>query len=126
MDLQALVTSLLQHPLTPFVLALLITNLVTGLLVAVWPTTREKFTLGSVGDWMLRAMTYVLGALSVQVLAYYAVGEYKIIFDPLVTACWAFVIAALVGKVLQNLREFGFPIPAFMGEKPKAETTATP
>lgn len=127
MEITRLIAELLSHPLTKFVLVLLIVNLVTGILVAIWPTTRERFHLGSVADWMLRALTYVAGALCVQALAYYSIGTiYSDIFNNMVGLCWAFVIAALIGKVIQNLREFGFQLPDVLGDKPKPEVQATP
>jgi hypothetical protein len=41
-------------------------------------------------------------------------------------AVWLFVVAALVGHVLDNLRQIGLPVPAALGAKAKLETTATP
>jgi hypothetical protein len=86
----------------------------------------KRFALGAVGDWMTRALLYVLGAMTVQVIAYYAPSDYGPIFGPLATACWAFVIAALVGKVLQNLRDLSFVIPDVLADRPKSDATPRP
>jgi hypothetical protein len=72
MDILSLVQMILSNRMTLFVLTLLIANLVTGLLVAILPHTGETFTLGQVGNWMVRALAYVIGAVCVQVLGYYA------------------------------------------------------
>jgi hypothetical protein len=120
MDILLLVQTILSNRMTLFVLALLITNLVTGLLVAILPHTNETFTLGQVGNWMVRALAYVFGAVCVQVLGYYATAGYEAIFQPLSTVCWGFVLLSLAGKVLQNLRDLGFNIPEVLGDKPKA------
>jgi phage-related holin len=42
------------------------------------------------------------------------------------TLVHAFVVAALVGKVLANLRDMGLPIPVMLTDTPKAKTTASP
>jgi hypothetical protein len=126
MDLLALTTSLLQHQMVKFVLALLVANLVTGLLVAFNPKTPQEFRLGSIADWMTRALFLTIGSLTVQVLAYYATADYKALFEPFATACWVMTIGALVGKVIENLRELGFQAPAFLGDRPKPGVTVSP
>lgn len=116
----------LLHPLTRFVLALLVANFVTGLMVAFHPNTAEQFRLGQVADWMVRALFLVIGAVTVQVLAYFATADYRGLFEPVAVMSWGIVIAALVGKVLQNLRELGLPVPDTLGDKSKPDVTVSP
>ena len=125
-DLPTVIQGALQHQLAKFVLALLIANFITGLLVAAHPNTAERFHLGQVADWMVRALFMVIGAVTVQVLAYYSTADYRGLFDPLATTSWVLVIAALVGKVLQNLRELGLKVPDTLGDKPKPDVTVSP
>jgi hypothetical protein len=37
----------------------------------------------------------------------------------------AFAVAALVGKILENLREMGLPLPSVLGDAPRPSTSTT-
>jgi phage-related holin len=42
------------------------------------------------------------------------------------TLVHGFVVAALVGKILANLRDMGMPIPRVLSDVPKPKTIASP
>lgn len=88
--------------------ALVITNLVTGLAVAI---KTGQFQLKEVADFLRsRVLPYVVAYLGVGVIA---------LFDNswawAVTAVWAVILATLVGAILTNLKELGVNMPNSLG-----------
>lgn len=110
----ALVQILLDNPLVKPVLILLAANVLLGIAVSLYTKT---FALAAVADWLMtRAIPYVLGGAVMTMLSY----GLPAMFGPLVSdGTWAFVIAALVGHVLDNFRMLGIPIPDPLTDRPK-------
>lgn len=120
------VTRALQHDMVRWVLALLVANFVTGVLVALSPHTPERFRFGALADWMYNAFLLVAAAVTVQALVYYATSDYRPILEPASLATWAFVLAKLVGKIVENLRDLGVPLPEVLGDRRKVLSQPTP
>lgn len=86
---------------------LILVNLILGVAVAFYTQT---FNFKQLGAFMeSRVLPYII--------AYFGVGLYCVL-DPswswAVTGTWVAVDVALLGAVLQNLRELGLPVPALM------------
>lgn len=87
----------------------------------------KEFRLGAVADFLLtRAIPYFLGAGSLQLVLLSVPAEWSGIADTGSTTIWLFAVAALVGHLLDNLRQMGLPIPQVLGDKPKIEAQAKP
>lgn len=110
-----------------FVLGLILANVLTGVASALYARTTFPFRMAALGDWLLsRAIPYLIGASAVKAVAYVSLEGYTAQAGALADLVWAFVVVALLGKIVENLRELGIPIPAVFGDKPKPEATATP
>lgn len=118
------VNTALSHPLVRWVVALLVVNVIVGIAASLYTKT---FRLAAVADWLLsRALPYLLVAVGLQVLVFAALGESRELVQAAATAVWAFVLAALLGKIFNTVKELGVPIPSVLTDKSKAETTSTP
>lgn len=121
-DLSALLLTIYSHPLVRWVGALLAANVLLGISTSLYT---RSFRLAATGDWLLsRALPYLLGSGAVQLVALAAAGEYRDVVGAIQTATWAFVMAALIGKIVEQLRELGVPLPAALGDLPKPDVTA--
>jgi hypothetical protein len=110
------------HPIVRAVLGLLAANIIAGLAAAF---KSGDFHLAVLGDWLLtRAIPYLLGAGAVQVVLLTVPPEWGGITQVAATGVWLFVVASLLGHILDALRDLGLPIPAMLGDKPKAEVTS--
>jgi hypothetical protein len=115
------------HPIVRFVGALIAANILTGLAAALFSPATMPFRLAAVGDWLFsRAIPYLLGAGAVQLLLMATPPDFADKAQMLGNIVWGFVVAALIGKVIQNLKELGIPLPEQLGDKPKAETKVAP
>ncbi len=122
--LYAFVFATFGHPIVRAVLGLLAANVLVGIAASLYT---RSFRLGAVGDWLLtRAIPYLLGAATVQLVLLAVPQEWSGIGQAAATAVWLFVCAALVGKVLDMLRELGIPIPETLTDTKKPEVTAGP
>lgn len=109
-----------------FIAALIAANVLLGLGVALF-SKRYQFYLASTGDWLLsRVVPYVIGWAACKLVAVAAFADFKAAADATEAAVSLFVIAALLGKIADLLREMGMPLPRWAGDKPKAETTVSP
>lgn len=115
----------LSDPLVRWVLVLLAGNILSGIAAGLYT---RNLHLAEIADWLMtRALPYLLGAVTVQLVVMFALPEYEAAIQLSSTAVWGFVLLALVGKILDNLRALGIPIPAALGDSPrKSNTTATP
>lgn len=115
------ITWLYANQILKFVLVLIFVDLLTGLAVAFHPETPEHFRLGALADFVKMAMYYLVGGGAVSLVAHAAFGEYGTAADNLANLVWALVIAALVGKLLNNLKEMfpSWPIPLALTDKPR-------
>lgn len=110
-----------------FVLGLIAANIMTGIASALYARATFPFRMAALGDWLLsRAIPYLIGGSAVKVVAYVSLEGYTAQAGALSDLVWSFAIVALLGKIIENLRELGIPIPAVFGDKPKPEATATP
>lgn len=107
-----------------FVLVLIFADLITGLCVAFHPETPERFRLGALADFVKMALYYLVGGGALSLVAHAAFGEYATAADNLANLVWGLIIAALIGKLLNNLKEMfpGFPIPMALTDKRRVET----
>ena len=107
-------------------LALVGANIVLGLAVSLF-TNRERFYLGEIANWLLsRAFPYLLSWGGVKLVTLAAFGEYTRTADALIALTSAFVTLALLGKIADNLRTVGVPIPESLGSRPKPQTGVAP
>lgn len=105
------------------VLGLLAANVMSGLARALYS---GSFRLGEIGDFLrTRALPYVLGAGSVQVVLYTAPPEWSGVTDAAASAVWLFAIGSIAGHTFENLRQMGMPLPAALGAK-KDDATSAP
>jgi len=84
--------------------SLILANLIAGVAASI---KTGEFRLAALADFMLkRIVAYILGYLSIVVVA---------VIQPewraAITLVWAFIVAALVGHLLGNLKDLGLPIP---------------
>jgi phage-related holin len=112
------------------VFVLLAVNVLTGVAAAFY---QRSFYLGELGAWLMtRALPYVIVAGSFQVavamLAGYesVLGQYSQWFATMQALIWGFVILALVGHILANLKSIGIPVPDALTTAPKADAKPTP
>lgn len=110
------------------ILALLVLNVATGIAAALYLKT---FALGALGDFLLtRALPYILVDGALQLVIRLALGDTAMgaagIDTALGVLVHGFVVAALVGKILANLRDLGIPIPMMLTDTPKPKVTASP
>lgn len=123
-----LATQIYSNPLVKWILGLLVANIVSGIAVALAPGNPERFRIGALADWLMRALVYLLGGGTVSLVVYVSPLEYAAWSANLSTLVWGLVILALVGKILDNLKTIfpGAPIPAFLTDRREHKTTATP
>lgn len=119
-----LAQAIYDHVLVRAILGLIAANVIAGIAASFY--TRQ-FRLGSVADWLLtRAVPYLLGAGTIQLVLLTVPPEWSGITEKFSSGVWLFAIAALVGHILGTLRDIGLPVPPAIADKPKPETTATP
>lgn len=114
--LEATLYEIIHNPLTTAVLGLLLANVVVGIGAALYT---KEFRLGQVADWLLtRAVPYVLGGITIQVVVLTVAPEWGlgIVSAGLAVSVWLFVIAAMLGKIFETLRIIGVPIPEQLGD----------
>jgi hypothetical protein len=105
-----------------FAVALIVADVVSGVALALY---NRDFRLAQVSEFLVtRAIPYLLGAGVVQLVLLAAPLEYAGLMKGLEVAVWGFVVAALLGHVLDNLRQMGLPIPEVLGAKRKPEVKA--
>jgi hypothetical protein len=108
-----------------FALALLGADVLSGIGISLYQKT---FKLGAMADFLWsRALPYFLGAGALQLVVMSIPPDYPIggIDSNLTTIIWGFVVAALIGQLLDNLRQMGLPIPEIMTSKKAPETKTT-
>lgn len=124
MDAWTLVQTIFSHMLVKAVVGLMAGNVLIGIAKALY---LRDFRLGDLGDWLLsRAIPYLLGAGSVQLVLMTTPQEWSGVAQGAGTAVWLFVCASLVGKILGSLADMGMPVPAFLTDTPKHQAEATP
>ena len=91
--------------------AMVLANLVSGIAVSIYTKT---FRLKAIADFLLsRILPYVLGYMTVGIVA-----VVQPAWSMAVTVVWAFILLALAGAVLANLKEMGISLPeALAGNK---------
>lgn len=115
---------LVGHPLFKGVLILLVANVLSGIVAGLYT---KNLHMAELGDWLMsRAIPYIGGGLVMQMVVIALPEEYSGISAVAGTAVWSFVIVSLVGKIFDNLRVIGLPIPKFLGDGNKPDATATP
>lgn len=121
MNASELINWLYANNVLKLVLALIFVDLLTGVAVAVYPGTGEVFRLGAVADFLKLATYILIGGGSVSLVAHAAFGEYATFADNLANLVWGLAIAALIGKLLANLKEMfpQWPLPSWMTDKPR-------
>lgn len=107
------------------VLAFCAFNVVLGIASSLY---HKEFRMGAIADWLLsRIVPYVLAAAGLQVALHFVPDKYAGgLTREYSEIVWAFVILALIGKIVQQLREIGAPLPAALGDRPKAEVKVAP
>lgn len=124
MDVLQVIQQVYGHPIVRVVAALLVGNVISGIAVAMY---RRNFALGALADWLMsRAIPYLGGSAVVQLMLIAVPPEWSGVGQMVGSGVWLFVCGALVGKILENLREMGLPVPMILTDKPKVEATATP
>lgn len=109
-----------------FILALIGANALLGIAIALF-SSRYTFYLGALGNWLLsRAIPYLLGWGAVKLVVLTAFGDYVTVANSAEAVTSVFVIGALLGKILEQLRGLGLPIPTWAGDQPKPESTVSP
>lgn len=114
-----------NHPMVRFALALLAADVLSGVGISLYQKT---FKLGASADFLWsRALPYFLGAGGLQLVIMSIPPDYPIggVDSALTTVVWGFVVAALVGQMLDNLRQMGLPIPEVLTAKKVPETKTT-
>lgn len=123
-DLLPLLQTIVGHPLFKGVLILLLVNILSGIVAGMY---QHNLHLAELGDWLMsRAVPYIGGGICMQLVVIALPEELSGVSALAGTAVWAFVIASLIGKILDNLRVMGMPIPRFLGDGSKPDATATP
>ncbi len=103
---------------------LVIADVLTGIALAFY---NKDFRLGSTGDFLLtRAIPYFIGAGGLQVVLLTVPIEWSGLSGAVGSAVWTFVVLAMLGHLLDNLRQMGLPIPAALGDRTKPEVQAKP
>src|SRR5438132_7052340 len=116
-DVQVFALVLFSNPLVRAVLGLLAANILAGVAAALYTRT---FRVAALGDWLAtRAVPYLLGAATMQLVLLTLPPEWSGVSAAAASAVWLFVCAALVGHVLDALRDMGLPVPAVLGDLPK-------
>jgi hypothetical protein len=112
MDAWALANLVFGTKWVQVVLFLVLANVVLGLAVSLYTGT---FRLGETGSWLRsRALPLLMGAGVAKVAALIALPELGL--PPTwADAVWLWVIATLVGKIVESFREMGAPLPAALG-----------
>lgn len=124
MNAEDLARTIFLHPLVRYVVVLLFVNVLTGIAAGMY---RKSLHLAELGDFLMsRAIPYVIGAASLNLVLMFTPAEYATLAQGTGTVVWAFVIASLLGKILDNIRSMGAPIPQVLGDGPKPDATATP
>lgn len=114
-----------SNAMVRFALALLGADVLTGIGISLYQKT---FKLGATADFLYsRALPYFLGAFALQLVIMALPPDWPVggIDSNLGTVVWGFVVAALVGHFLDNLRQMGLPIPEIMTDKKVPETKTT-
>jgi hypothetical protein len=123
-DFGSVIQAVFGNTFVRIAFALVAADIISGVAVAFM---RRDFYLAEIGNFLLsKAVPYFLGAGSLQLVLLAVPPEWSGVTKALGDAVWLFVVAALVGHVLDNLRQIGLPVPAALGAKAKQETTATP
>jgi len=124
MNLLQLLQVIVSHPLFLGVLVLLAANIIAGIAAALY---LKDFHLAPLGDWLMsRAIPYILGGITMQLVVIALPEEMSGISSATGWLVWAFVIASLIGKIIENLRMMGMPLPAVLGDKPKIDASVKP
>jgi hypothetical protein len=112
----ALAAVIYGSPAVKIVAGLLAANIVLGIAVSLATGT---FRLGETGRWLqTRALPLLLGAGAAKLVGLVLASEAGV--DPgWADAVWAFAIASLVGRVLEQLRALGAPVPEALGSAPE-------
>lgn len=120
-----------DFPFVIWVLTLLVVNFISGVLVALLPTNPERFKLGSLADWMLQAVIFIVGGGCISLVRVVVPAELKDYIVLVETLAWGSIIVALLGKIIANLVQIipngdKIPLPSWMGNKNLPETEAKP
>jgi hypothetical protein len=125
MDAYALAKLIYGNDWVRFIGALIVANVLLGVGSALFKRNIQ-FYLGSLADFLLtRVLPYLLGWGAVKLVAYTAMSDYLVVAQATEAAVSLFVLGALLGKIADQLRILGLPIPTWAGDKPRLETTAT-
>ncbi len=117
-----ILSAIYGNALVQAVSGLIFANVVVGIAVSLY--TRE-FRLGMVADWLMtRALPYLLGAGTVQLVLLTVPPAWSGLSQAASTTVWLFVCGALVGKILAALKEIGLPAPEILTDQKKAGTPA--
>lgn len=123
-DFGSVIQAIYGNSFVRIALALVGADILAGLAVAIM---KRDFHLAEIGNFLLsKAVPYFLGAGALQLVLLAVPPEWSGLTKTAGDAVWLFVIAALVGHVLDNLRQIGLPVPAALGAKDKPETKVTP
>lgn len=122
----AFLLTVFDTPWTRAILAMIAANVLLGLATALF--SREyQFYLAATGDFLLnRVIPYIMGWAAVKIVAMTALAEFQSAANAVEVACSAFVVAALLGKIADQLRVLGMPLPQWTGSSPKPEATLKP
>ena len=128
MDALTLARAIWEDRWFAVILALLILNVASGIAASAYLKT---FALGGLADFLMtRAFPYVLVDGALQLVIRLALGDDAAsaagIDDVLGTVVHGFVVLSLAGKIFENLRSMGFPIPRVLADTPKMSAKAGP
>jgi hypothetical protein len=122
----AFALTVFDTPWTRAILAMIGANILLGLATALF-SKQYHFYLATTGDFLLnRVVPYILGWAAVKIVAITALAGYQSASSAVEIACSAFVVAALLGKIADQMRALGMPLPTWAGDAPKPEATAKP
>lgn len=124
MNAYELAWAIYGHPMVRAVVGLLLANVLVGIATSLY---RGDFHLAETADFLrTRAVPYLLGAGTIQLVLTTVLPEWSGLSGAAGTAVWMFVMAALVGHILGQLRDMGLPIPAMLGRAPAAPESPDP
>jgi hypothetical protein len=106
------------------IVGLMLADVMTGIGLSLY---YREFRLGATADFLFtRAIPYLLGAGTVQVILLTVPTELRgAITTGAGGAVWAAALAAMLGHVLDNLRQLGLPVPVSLTAKHATETKVT-
>lgn len=117
-SLVALLLTIYGDPQVRVLVLLSLANVVVGIARAILPTNQEQFRLAKLADWLRTVLVWMMGYGAVYLLTLAQPGLQLGGLTPK-DAAFGAIVAALVGYVIQNVRESGVPLPEVLGGRSK-------